>query len=139
MGSEMLTYWILQTVAMLLTAALLPRFEVTNIFGAVLTVVILGFVNASVWDAALFYNIPNSFSSHSLTLLASNGLLFWLLVKLIPGIEIRSIGIALIAPVVFTVLSLLIHEHARDVDWIALARSVLGSVEQFRDRLMSGR
>jgi putative membrane protein len=137
--SEYYTYWILQTVAMLLTAAVLPKLEVTNIFGALVTVLLLGFVNATVWDAALFFQIPNSISAHSLTLLLSNGVVFWILVKLVPGIEVSGFLMALVAPVVFTLFSLLIHQHAADLDWGRMISNGLRQLELFRDSLITGK
>ena len=131
----LINYWGLQTAAMMLTALVIPRMKITSIFGALGIVLALGLVNATVWDTALFFSVPSSFSRHALTLLAANGLLFWVLVKILPGIEIDGFAPALVAPVVFTALSLAISAYGRDVDIIELGRQgaqILGGV---RDRL----
>ena len=131
----LINYWGLQTVAMMLTALVIPRMKITSIFGALGIVLALGLVNATVWDTALFFSVPSSFSRHALTLLAANGLLFWVLVKLLPGIEIDGFAPALVAPVVFTALSLAISAYGRDLDLLELGRQGAEMLGVVRDRL----
>ena len=71
-----------------------------------------------------------------LTLLGANGLLFWVLVKLLPGIEVDGILPAIAAPVVYTLLSVLISTHASDVDVIESVQKIFGFVEDTRDQLL---
>jgi uncharacterized membrane protein YvlD (DUF360 family) len=128
--------WALQTVAMALTALALPKLRITGILGAFGTVAALALVNTTIWDAGLFASLPGSFSVQALQLLGANGLLFWILVKLLPGIEVDGILPALAAPVVYTVLSVLISTYASDVDVIDSVKSIFGFVEETRDHLM---
>lgn len=116
-------YWALQSVAMLITAILIPRLRITSIFGATGMVIALALVNAKLWDAALFLQIPNQFTYQAGLLLFSNGVIFWVLVKLLPGIEIDGFLPALAAPLVFTVSSLVIAQYAPMVDWEKLIHS----------------
>jgi uncharacterized membrane protein YvlD (DUF360 family) len=131
----LINYWGLQTVAMMLTALVIPRMRITSIFGALGIVLALGLVNATVWDTALFFSVPSSFSRQALTLLAANGALFWVLVKLLPGIEIEGFAPAFVAPVVFTALSLAISMYGRDVDLLELGRRGAEMLGVVRDRL----
>jgi len=133
----LINYWGLQTVAMMLTALVIPRMKITSIFGALGIVLALGLVNATVWDTALFFSVPSSFSRHALTLLAANGLLFWVLVKILPGIEIDGFAPALVAPVVFTALSLAISAYGRDLDLLELGRQGAEMLGAVRDRLQT--
>lgn len=133
----LINYWGLQTVAMMLTALVIPRMKITSIFGALGIVLALGLVNATVWDTALFFSVPSSFSRHALTLLAANGLLFWVLVKMLPGIEIEGFAPALVAPVVFTALSLAISAYGRDLDLVELGRQGAEMLGVVRDRLQT--
>ena len=120
-----LTYWFLQTVAMMVTALLLPKLRITSPFGALATVIALAFVNSKLWDAALFFSVPDSFSTKTIMLLATNGCIFWVLVKLLPGIEIEGFLPALAAPVVFTVCSLVIDQYGSQVDWVRVLDFVI--------------
>jgi uncharacterized membrane protein YvlD (DUF360 family) len=133
----LINYWGLQTVAMMLTALVIPRMKITSIFGALGIVLALGLVNATIWDTALFFSVPSSFSRHALTLLAANGLLFWVLVKLLPGIEIDGFAPAFVAPVVFTALSLAISAYGRDLDLLELGRQGAEMLGVVRDRLQT--
>jgi putative membrane protein len=110
-------YWGLQTLAMIATAILLPKLKITSPLGALMTVVALGFVNSKLWDAALFFQIPDKITSQVFMLFLANGVIFWVLVKLLPGIEIQGILTAFIAPIIFTVCSLLIDHYGQQVDW----------------------
>ena len=133
-----INYWALQTIAMMVTAALIPRMRITSIFGALGIVLALALVNATLWDAALFFSVPASWSRQALTLLAANGVLFWILVKLLPGIEIEGFAAAFVAPVVFTALSLAISAYGRDVDVVELGKKGAELVGMVRDRLNAG-
>jgi uncharacterized membrane protein YvlD (DUF360 family) len=133
----LINYWGLQTVAMMLTALVIPRMKITSIFGALGIVLALGLVNATVWDTALFFSVPSSLSAQALTLLAANGLIFWVLVKMLPGIEIEGFAAAFVAPVVFTALSLAISTYGRDLDLIELARQGAQMLGGVRDRLQA--
>ena len=101
---------------MLLTCLLIPNLTVSGPIPAFLTVVALGFVNAKAWDTALFFQIPNQVSYQALTLFLANGIIFWIVVKVLPGIEVKGVLPALIAPVVFTICSLVIDTYGKDVD-----------------------
>lgn len=131
----MLTYWLLQTLSMAITALLIPGLMITSIFGALITVLALAFINASIWDAALFFSIPDSFTMQALMLFGANGLIFWVLVKLLPGIEVRGFLPAFIAPVVFTLTSLVISNYAADIDWERIFDQSIATVTETKDYL----
>ncbi len=128
-----LTYWVLQTLAMLLTCWLVPKLKVTSIFGAFFMVVALAFINANVWDLALFMKIPDEATYQTLVLFLSNGFLFWILVKILPGIEVEGFRPALIAPVIFTVSSLIVSVIVKDVDWVKFLEWVISSLGDLKD------
>ncbi len=130
-----LAYWLLQSAAMALTAFFIPRLTITSIFGAVMTVVALSFVNSHLWDAALFFHLPDTLSIQAVLLLLANGLIFWVLVKILPGIEVQGILPALAAPVVFTITSMIIGSLAGDVDWPAFFKSAWDFLQELKGYL----
>ncbi len=119
-GSGMINHLISQLLAMGITILLIPRLWITSIFGAIGILVSISIFNAFLWDAALFFAIPQSFTSTAIQLFLANGLLFWILVKFLPGIEIEGILPAIVAPVVFSIISKILHTYAGAVDWIDL-------------------
>lgn len=112
---------------MALTALLLPRLRVTSVFGPVLAVVALAAVNTWFWDAKLFSELPQAFTVQTATLILMNGVIFWILVKLLPGIEVEGVLPALAAPVVFTMTTVLITPYLNSVDW----QQTLATVQDF--------
>lgn len=129
-----ISFWILQTIAMMITAFLLPRLTVSGPLGALGAVIGLAFVNAHIWDAALFFQIPNSFTSHALLLIVANGVVFWILVKVLPGIEVQGVLPAIAAPIVFSICSILINEYGKDVDWKKVYDVSLHEVTEIKKR-----
>jgi putative membrane protein len=125
-----LSFWGLQTLAMLLTAILIPGLRVTSIFGAFSMVLALGFVNSHYWDASLFFSLPSAFSIKAAGLLVMNALIFFVLTKILPGIEITRISSALFAPVVFTVVNLFLNKYSSHIDWKAVADFILMLLSQ---------
>ena len=128
-----ITYFVLQTIAMLLTCWLIPKLKVTSIFGAFFMVVALAFINANVWDLALFMKVPNEATYQMLVLFLTNGVLFWLLVKILPGIEVQGFRPALIAPVIFTVASVIVAFIAKEVDWGKTLDWTINFLKDFRE------
>lgn len=129
--------WVLQAVAMALTAAVIPKLRVTSIAGPVLAVVALAFLNTHIWSAALFFQVPNSLTTQTGLLVIVNGVIFWILVKLLPGIEVDGVLPALVAPIVFTVLSVVVERYGTQVDWYKLAAQLLEFVGQLKDYFMA--
>ena len=116
-ASPQLDYWIMQIVAILITVALIPKLRLTGLMGAVFTILAITLVNAYLWDAALFFALPNSLTLHAALLLLANGIIFYVLVKLLPGIEVEGVTPALIAPVIFTLTSIVLKNYSGQIDW----------------------
>lgn len=129
------SYWLIQGIALTITAFLLPGLKVTSVFGPILMIFFLGLVNAFLWDASLFYQIPTGLSSHAGMIVLWNALIFWLLVKLLPGIEIRGIIAPIVAPIIFTATTILAAQNSAKIDWEKLAGKVVGEVQEQRDLL----
>ncbi len=132
-------FWIFQTIAMMVTGWIVPGFKVVGPIGAFLMVLALAFVNAHVWDAALFFEIPDSLTSRTFTLLIANGVIFWVLVKLLPYIEIKGCLAAVSAPVIFTLLSVSIGYAGANIDWEKKGQAVIKFIEGARDTLLKSR
>jgi uncharacterized membrane protein YvlD (DUF360 family) len=134
-----LRYWLLQTVAMMITALVIPRMRITSIIGALGIVVALALVNATLWSAALFFSIPTTPTLEALVLVAANGAIFWVLCKLLPGIEIQGLLPALVAPIVFTFTGILVGRYAADIDLSAVGRAIADTIGRLREWIEQGR
>lgn len=127
------TYWAAQTAAMLLTAWLLPGLTVSGPLPAFATVLGLAFVNSHLWSTALMFHIPDSFAAQSLLLLLANGVIFWIIVKLLPGIEVTSFLAAIAAPVVFSLSAFILQPLIEQTDWVAVFEWIQAAVTQVRE------
>lgn len=134
--SQYILIWSLQSIAMLITAILLPRFTVDGPFSALKFVIALSLINTTLWSADLFSLIPNSFSAHTLTVIAANAFLFWALAKIMPGVNIDGFMPAIVGPLLFTVISGLTFTYGKDLDWGDLFRRAAGTIEETRDSLL---
>lgn len=114
-------YWALQTLALLITALLIPRLTISGPVSGLIAVLSISLMNTYLWDAALFFKIPDHLTLHTATLFLVNGALFWILVKVLPGIEVKGFLPALAAPVVFTITSIIIQRYGREIDWNQIA------------------
>lgn len=117
----------------MLTAFILPNFTISGPLGALIAVIALAFVNTHLWDAALFFSIPSSFTTQAILLLLANGVIFWILVKILPGIEVQGFLPALAAPVVFTVTSVILQNYLKDVDWSKVWHQSVNYVQGVRE------
>lgn len=127
--------WILQTIAMMITAFLLPGLTVSGPIGALLAVIAIAFVNAHLWDAALFFSIPDQPTLHTAAIFIANGVVFWILVKILPGIDVRGIFPALIAPVLFTLTSIFLNTYAKDIDWSKVWQKTKNGIQSVKEDL----
>lgn len=125
-------YWVFQTLAMMVTAFILPGVRVTGFWGALIAVICLAFFNAHLWDAALFFKIPDTMTSQAILLIVMNGVLFWIFAKIIPGIEINGILPALAAPIVFTLLSIFISQNLTGFDWHGMWTKTVVTIRNLR-------
>lgn len=127
-------FFILQVVAMFLITLLLPRIKIKSIFGAVAVVLSLSLLNSTVWDSQLFHKLPDFQSSHGMALIIANGALFYVLVKILPGIEIKGIFPAFVAPIAYSIATILIQTYGGGFDMIQFGKSAGGYISTVRDR-----
>lgn len=136
---DILAHWLVQTFALILTCLILPKLKVEGFFSALLTVAVISAINVYLWDAALFFDIPDTLSYHALVLVISNGAIFWTAVKLLPGIEIQGVLSAFLAPIIFSVINILLVTYTSDIEWQKVFDTVATYVHEHRDSIRAAR
>lgn len=136
--SGFILVWFLQTLAFLITAFLIPRFTVEGPFSALKFVIVLSLINTTIWNGRLFAALPDSLTVHALSIVLANGVLFWILVKIMPGVSIDGVLPAIAGPIVFSVISALTFTYGKDVDWASVAQTAADEISGLRDTLLSG-
>ena len=127
------SYWIIQIVAIGFTALILPGLKVTNVLGPILLVLFLTITNAVVWDISLFMAIPTTISEQALLLMLWNGAIFWILVKLLPGIEVKGIVAPILAPLIFSISTSIAGQYATNIDWNNLIKETSETIQENKE------
>ncbi len=133
-----LNHALLQFIAMGVTIFLIPRLSVTNFSGAFVILGALAVVNSTIWDVGLFMGVPNDLTSQTIQIVLVNGAIFWILVKMLPGIETEGLMPAFVAPLVFAIVSASLRAYAHDVDWIGIIGSGIEELMNYRDNVKVG-
>jgi len=106
---------------------------VTSIFGPILMAIGISVVNHFFWDSTLFHSLPENITTQTFTLLFVNGVFFWLLVKVLPGIEVVGLFPAIAGPIVFTVVATLVKQYGGEIDWSLFFKDIQQAVIQLKD------
>lgn len=129
--------FILLSLALVVTAWILPGLTVTSIFGPTLAVITLALLNNYLWSTALFFQIPDTLTWQTAMTFLANGVLFWIIIKLLPGIEVKGFLPALVAPVLLTGLSIVAFRYGREIDWLELGRTGFAQIQEIRNQLLA--
>ncbi len=98
--------WLLNIVAIIITATLLPGFTV-SIWGAIIGSVFLGVINAVIRPILLFLTLPLNILTLGLFTFVINALMLWLTSATIVGFDLLTFWWALLSAVVLSLLSMI--------------------------------
>jgi putative membrane protein len=96
---------VVNALAIVLAASILPGIEVDGIVPALAAAVLLGLVNAFVRPVLLILTLPITLVTLGLFLLVLNGFCFWLVALLVKGFHVAGFGSALLGALVVSVVS----------------------------------
>lgn len=98
--NNLLLRWIVSTIAILITAYILPGVSVTGLMAALVAALVLGIVNALIRPLLVLLTLPITILTLGLFVLIINALLVLLTSAIVPGFYIASFGWALIFGIV---------------------------------------
>ncbi|MEA1960893.1 MAG: phage holin family protein [Bacillota bacterium] len=98
--------WLLNIAAIILTAALLPGFELT-IWGAIVGSIFLGIINAIIRPILILLTLPLNLVSLGLFTFIINGFMLYLTSATIKGFDIHGFGWAILSAIVLSLVSFL--------------------------------
>lgn len=96
---------ILNSLAVYLTAYLLPGIELRNFVTAIIVSIVLGIVNALIRPILLLLTLPINILTLGLFTLVVNGLLVWLVAALVPDFKVNSLTWAILFAIVLSLIS----------------------------------
>jgi putative membrane protein len=99
--------WLLNILAIILTAGLIPGFEPT-LWGIIIGSIFLGIINAIIRPILLLVTLPLNVLTLGLFTFIINGFMLWLTSVTIKGFDIHGFGWAILSAVVLSIISFII-------------------------------
>ena len=102
---RLILLWILNAVALLAVAYLMPSIHVASFGAALLAALLLGLVNAVLRPLLLLLTLPVTLLTLGLFIFVINGLMFWLAGSLIEGFSVSGFWPAVLGSLLYSVIS----------------------------------
>jgi len=112
--ARFLGHWATVTVALAVSVWVLPGVTVTSWVPLLVGGLVLGLVNATVRPLLTLLTLPLTILTLGLFYLVVNGVAFWLASALVPGLEVRSGGWAVLGALVVSVVSWFVGSFASE-------------------------
>lgn len=101
----LLLVWILNAVALLIVAYILPGISVASFGSALVAALVLGLLNTLVKPVLVLLTLPITIVTLGLFLLVLNALLFWFAGSVLKGFQVSGFGWALLGALVYSIVS----------------------------------
>lgn len=106
---RLLSKWLLSALALLAVAHFYTGVAVTSFGSALLAAAVLATLNTLVRPLLVLLTLPVTVVTLGLFLLVINALMFWAAAGLLPGLEVRGFGAALLGSLMYSALQLAIE------------------------------
>ena len=107
---SILLKWLLMTVAIMITAYVLPGVSVQTFGAALVTALVLGLINAVLRPILLVLTFPLTIITLGLFIFVLNGLLVLLASALVSGFSVVNIWWAILFSMIFSVVSFVLQQ-----------------------------
>ncbi len=104
----LLLVWILNAIALLIVAYVLPGIQVASFGAALIAAVVLGLLNTLVKPVLVLLTLPITVVTLGLFLLVLNALVFWLAGSIWKGFQVNGFWWAVGGAIVFSLVSSLL-------------------------------
>lgn len=101
----LLLVWILNAVALLAVAYLLPGIQVASFGSAMLAALILGLVNMLVKPVLVILTLPITIVTMGLFLFVINALLFWFVGSILKGFQVTGFWWAVAGAILYSIIA----------------------------------
>lgn len=100
--------WLINAVALIAVAYLMPSVHVSSVGAALVAALVLGLVNAIVRPVLVLLTLPVTVLTLGLFIFVLNGLLFWAVAEWIEGFAVAGFWAGVLGAIVFSVISWLL-------------------------------
>jgi putative membrane protein len=102
---RLLIGWILNAVALLAVAYLMPSIHVASVSSALIAALVLGLVNTLVRPILVILTLPVTLLTLGLFLFVINGLLFWAVGSFLDGFSVGSFWSGVLGAILYSLIS----------------------------------
>jgi putative membrane protein len=103
--AHILIVWILNALALLAVAYLMPSIQVASFGTALIAALVLGLVNALIRPLLVILTLPVTLLTLGLFLLVINGLLFWAVGNFVQGFTVTSFWSGFFGAILYSLIS----------------------------------
>jgi putative membrane protein len=111
---RLLAVWILNAIALLAVAYLLPSIQVTGFVAALIAAAVIGLVNVLIKPVLILLTLPVTILTLGLFIFVINGLLFYLVGEVLEGFQVESLLSGILGAVLYSVISWLLTSLIKD-------------------------
>lgn len=104
----LLLVWLLNAVALLVVAYILPGISVASFGAAMVAALVLGLINTLVKPILVLLTLPITILTLGLFLLVINALVFWFVGSILGGFKVNGFWWAMIGALLYSIISSLL-------------------------------
>jgi len=105
---RLLVVWLINTVALIAVAYLMPSISVSSFGAALVAALLLGLVNTGVRPVLVLLTLPVTILTLGLFIFVLNGLLFWMVGSWLEGFSVGGFWAGVLGAIVFSLVSWLL-------------------------------
>lgn len=105
---RLLVVWLINALALVAVAYLMPSIQVSSFGAALIAALVLGLVNAVVRPILVLLTLPVTILTLGLFIFVLNGLLFWMVGSWLQGFEVAGFWPAVFGAILFSLVSWLL-------------------------------
>lgn len=102
--------WLLNALALFFTTSVISGLHLTGFYAALITVLVLGLVNAIIRPLLVVLTLPINILTLGLFTLVINGFLFWFVSTAVKGFTVETFSAAFLGALLFSILSWIISQ-----------------------------
>ena len=102
---KLLLVWLINAVALVAVAYLLPGIAVSSFVVALIAALVLGLVNAVIRPVLIVLTLPATLLTLGLFIFAINGLLFWLVGSFVTGFLVAGFWWGVLGAIAYSIVS----------------------------------
>ena len=102
---RILIVWLINTVALLVLPYLMTSIRITGFWSALIAALVLGLVNALIRPILVVLTLPVTLVTLGLFIFVINGLLFWLVSRMVEGFYVSGFWAAIGGALLYSIIS----------------------------------